>query len=82
MTKIQANTNSSQEIKIQVENIAASVNDINVERNRGLNDFTQTFATKDDMTAFIEIKTNFTNKDHRFNNFNLSSSNSTDGKLI
>jgi hypothetical protein len=80
MTKIQTNNNSSQEIKLQVENIAASVNDVNVEKNRGLNDFTQTFTANDDSTALIEIKTNFTNKDQRFNNFNLNLTNLTEGK--
>ena len=59
--------NKSLEIKVQVPNIAASINDLRLDlRSKSTTDVSQTFKTSDDETATLTVRSNFTNK-QRYN---------------
>ena len=59
-------TETSQGLKVNVANIAASINDVNLEFRSRNDDVSQIFKTRDDDdTTKLLIRTNFTNKYNR-----------------
>jgi hypothetical protein len=57
--------NVVQEVKVQIENIAASVNDFSLDVRGRNDDIAQIFQTSDDETASVLIKTDFINSRNR-----------------